>query len=306
MNVPFKTKLKMKRLLVFCYVLLCMGTSCKKEDKDAAGKSDNSNSNSSILVYDGLNREYVLYVPSSYDGNTPAPLLFNFHGFGGRASDYMNEADMRTLAEVETFILVYPQGSNLNGSSHWNACPTGGDNKSSADDFGFTEALLTEISSNYAIDAQRVYAAGYSNGGMMAYGLANHRSNLFAAVASVSGTMLDCPGTMTHPMPVLHMHGTSDAVLPYNGSTDYSAAQVVLDYWIDFNNTTTTPTVSNETNAGTSIEHYVYDQGDNDVSVEHYKYIDGNHVWFDNTYQGKTTGQLIWEFVSTYDLNGRR
>ena len=306
MNVSFKTKLKMKRLLVFCYVLLCMGTSCKKEDKDAAGKSDNSNSNSNILVYDGLNREYVLYIPSSYDGNTPAPLLFNFHGFGGRASDYMNEADMRSLAESETFILVYPQGSALNGSSHWNACPTGGDNKSTADDFGFTEALLTEISSNYSIDAQRVYAAGYSNGGMMAYGLANHRSNLFAAVASVSGTMLDCPGTMTHPMPVLHMHGTSDAVLPYNGSTDYSAAQVVLDYWIDFNNTTTTPTVSNETNAGTTIEHYVYDQGDNDVSVEHYKYIDGNHVWFDNTYQGKTTGQLIWEFVSTYDLNGRR
>ena len=286
--------------------MLCIGTSCKKAENDAPGKSDFSNSNSNTIVHDGLDREYVLYVPDSYDGNTPVPLLFNFHGFGGGASDYMNEADMRALAESETFLLVYPQGSNLNGSSHWNACPTGADNKSTADDFGFTEALLTEISSNYSIDAQRVYACGYSNGGMMAYGLANHKSNLFAAVASVSGTMLDCTGTTTHPMPILHMHGTSDSVIPYNGDSSYSSAQTVLDYWINFNNTLNTPKVSTETSAGTTIEHYVYDQGDNNVTVEHYKYIEGSHVWFDNTYQGKTTGQLIWEFVSRYDLNGRR
>ena len=295
----------MKRVLLICFALLT-AMSCKNEDKDASKSSDYSNSNSNTILHDGLNREYVLYVPSSYDGNTPVPLFFNFHGFGGRASDYMNEADMRSVAESETFILVYPQGSTLNGSSHWNACPTGGDNKSTADDLGFTEAMLTEISTNYTIDPQRVYAAGYSNGGMMAYGLAHYKSNIIAAVASVSGTMLDCLGGANHPMPVLHMHGTSDGVLPYNGNSDYSAAQTVLDYWIDFNNTTTTPIVSSETNAGTTIEHYIYAQGDNDVSVEHYKYINGDHVWFNTTYQGKSTGQLIWEFVSNYDLNGRR
>jgi polyhydroxybutyrate depolymerase len=43
---------------------------------------------------------------------------------------------MRSLAEADTFILIYPQGSCLDGLSHWNACPLGGDNKSDADDFG--------------------------------------------------------------------------------------------------------------------------------------------------------------------------
>ena len=42
--------------------------------------------------------------------------MLNFHGFGGSASDYMQEADMRSLAEADTFILIYPQGSCLDGS----------------------------------------------------------------------------------------------------------------------------------------------------------------------------------------------
>jgi len=55
-----------------------------------------------------------------------------------------------------------------------------------------------------------------------------------------------------------------------------------------------------------TIEHYVYDQGDNGVSVEHYKYIGGKHIWFTTPYRGKTTSELIWDFLSRYDINGLR
>ena len=106
-------------------------------------------------------------------------------------------------------------------------------------------------------------------------------------------------------MPVVHLHGTSDYVIPYEGG-DYSAAQTTLDYWIDFNNTSTNPTVSIDNSGGISIEHYVYGQGDNSVSVEHYKYIGGDHVWFSATYQGQSTAELVWNFVSDYDINGLR
>ena len=264
------------------------------------------NNNVESIVHDGINREYVLYIPDSYDGTSSIPLMLNFHGFGGSASDYMQEADMRSLAEVDTFILVYPQGSYLDGSSHWNPCPTGGDNKSTADDVGFVESMISEISSKYNIDMERIYTAGYSNGGMMAYGLANYKSDLIAAVASVSGTMLNCTGSTNHPMPVVHLHGTSDDVVSYNGSTDWNSVQNTLDYWINFNNTTTTPTVNSENSGGISIEHYSYDQGENAVSVEHYKYIGGEHVWFNETYQGQSTSELIWNFMSRFDLNGLR
>ena len=299
----------MKKIFLSFTLLILVISSCKNDD----GKGDDynldecySNTNAQTLVHDGMNREYILYVPNSYDGTSSIPLLLNFHGFGGSASQFMQEADMRSLAEADTFILVYPQGSCLDGSSHWNPCPTGGDNKSTADDVGFVEAMISEISSQYNLDMERIYAAGYSNGGMMAYGLANYKSDLIAAVASVSGTMLNCTGPTSHPMPVVHLHGTSDGVVSYNGSNDWNSVQSTLDYWINFNNTVSTPIVNIDTTGGMTIEHYVYDQGDNSVSVEHYKYIGGDHVWFNEPYQGQNASNLVWSFMSKYDSNGLR
>jgi len=284
-------------------------SSCKNDDV----KDDNYNSgecyfntNAQSIVHDNINREYILYVPSSYDGTSAVPILFNFHGFGGSASQFMQEADMRSLAEADTFILVYPQGSCLDGSSHWNPCPIGGDNKSTADDVGFFESMISEISSQYNLDMERIYAAGYSNGGMMAYGLANYKSDLIAAVASVSGALLNCTGPTSHPMPVVHLHGTSDAVVSYNGSNDWNSVQSTLDYWTSFNNTISTPTINTDNTGGMTIEHYSYEQGDNSVSVEHYKYIGGDHVWFNELYQGQNASELVWNFMSKYDINGLR
>ena len=296
----------MKKLILLFAIFLTIFNSCNKDDVKGDSKSCYTNISPQSIVINGINREYVLYIPKSYDSTTTVPMLFNFHGFGGTASEFINNADMRALAESDTFILVYPQGSYSNGYSHWNPCPTGGENKSNANDLGFVESMIIEISSQYNVNTDRVYAAGYSNGGMMAYGLANYKSNLIAAVASVSGSMLDCVGPTSHPMPIVHLHGTSDGVIPYNGNNDYNSAQSTLDYWIDFNNTKTNPTVTSYDNGGIPIEHYVYDQGNSSVSVEYYKYTGGNHVWFSSTFEGKNTSELVWNFVSRYDINGLR
>ena len=298
----------MKKLILIITILTVMISGCS----DGSTKDDyNSgecylNTNAQAIVHDGIDREYILYIPNSYDGTSSVPLMLNFHGFGGSASQFMQEADMRSLAEANTFILVYPQGSCLDGSSHWNPCPIGGDNKSTADDVGFVESIISEISSQYMIDMERIYAAGYSNGGMMAYGLANYKSDLIAAVASVSGTMLNCTGPTSHPMPVVHLHGTSDGVVSYNGSNDWNSVQSTLEYWISFNNTISIPTIDTDNTGGMTIEHYSYEQGDNAVSVEHYKYIGGDHVWFNEPYQGQNASELVWNFMSRYDINGLR
>ena len=299
----------MKKILLSFTLLILVISSCKNDDgKGGDYNSDECylNTNAQAIVHDGIDREYILYIPNSYDGTSSVPLMLNFHGFGGSASQFMQEADMRSLAEANTFILVYPQGSCLDGSSHWNPCPIGGDNKSTADDVGFIESIISEISSQYTIDMERIYAAGYSNGGMMAYGLANYKSDLIAAVASVSGTMLNCTGPTSHPMPVVHLHGTSDGVVSYNGSNDWNSVQSTLEYWISFNNTISIPTIDTDNTGGMTIEHYSYEQGDNSVSVEHYKYIGGDHVWFNETYQGQNASELVWNFMSRYDINGLR
>ena len=287
------------------FLILC---SCSEEKGRFNKNLDSCYSNTNIqsIFHNGKSREYILYIPDSYDGASTIPLVLNFHGFGESASDFMNNADMRTVSELNTFILIYPQGSCLNGSSHWNACLTGGDNKSYADDFGFVESIISEISSQYNVDLKRVYAAGYSNGGMMAYGLANYKSDLIAAVASVSGVMLDCIGSTSHPMPVVHLHGTSDDIIPYNGGNGWNSVQKTLYHWINFNNTTSNPTLSIDYSGGMTIEHYVYDEGNYSVSVENYKYIGGDHVWFSSTFRGRNTSELIWNFMSRYDINGLR
>ena len=296
--------------LIFMVVFLLVGCNethnAVEVGKDNGKGSNTANKSTLTLEHNGLTREYVLFVPSNYNSTTAIPLMFNFHGFGGNASEYMAYADMRSLAESENFILVYPQGSNLDGSPHWNTCPNGGENKSDTDDFGFIAALVNQLSTNYNVDEDRIYAAGYSNGGMMAYGLANYKSEIFAAVASVSGTMLDCTATPSHSMPVVHLHGTADDTLPYDGNNYFNGVQTVLNHWTSFNNTSTAPTVTSDASSGMTIEKYVYDQGDSDVAVVHYKYIGGGHDWFAANYQGQDTATLIWSFVSRYDINGVR
>ena len=229
-----------------------------------------------------------------------------FHGFGGSAGEFMMDADLRSRAERDSFLLVYPQGSCIEGYSHWNTCPTGGNNTSTAEDFGFVETLIDRIDNEFNLNRERIYAAGYSNGGMMAYGLAHYKSDLIAAIGSVSGAMLDCYGSTNHPMPVVLLHGTQDDVLPYDGNTELASVQTTLDYWINFNNTSTSPSVTTDNSGALSVQQSVYSGGDNGVNVEHYRYQGGEHVWFDATYQGRNASELVWNFVSRYDINGLR
>ena len=123
------------------------------------------------ILFDGNNREYIIYVPQIYSPSISTPLLFAFHGGSGYANDFMNyEADFRSISDTAGFILVYPQAledPNDGGSTNWlHKEPT--DHK---DEF-FVETLIDTLSSVYNIDNSRVYACGYSLGGMFSYTLA--------------------------------------------------------------------------------------------------------------------------------------
>ena len=258
---------------------------------------------SQTLSHNGEEREFIAYVPSSYNGSEELPLLLNFHGFGGTANEFMNWTDMRSLAEAENFILVYPQGSLLDGSPHWNSSLPSADNKSSADDFGFVDALIEELSTTYRINPDRIYTSGFSNGAFFSYALACYRSDLIAAVASVSGTMTDdviSDCNPIHPTSVISIHGSSDYVIPYEGAPGYSSVEEIMNYWIGFNGTSTEVIRDQDSN----IEKILYGHGEGNTSVVHYRINGGEHVWFEMNYEGQGTGELIWDFVSSYDING--
>ena len=174
----------MKRLFIVTIIALSSLFSCSEND-DTPLETPTTNTTglfTQTLSHDGITREYVIYVPDSYDGTSAVPLMLNFHGYGGIADQYLKYADMRPLADTENFILVYPQGTLLDGDPHWNSGLESDENKSDADDFGFVEALINEISSNYNIDLARVYSCGYSNGAFFTYALACYHSDKIAAI----------------------------------------------------------------------------------------------------------------------------
>jgi polyhydroxybutyrate depolymerase len=118
-------------------------------------------------------------------------------------------------ADAEGFIVVYPEGVGRT----WNAGFCCGDaQEEEVDDLGFLAQLVQTVGAERAVDRDRVYVAGFSNGGYMAYRAACERPDTLAAVASVAGTLpdfFDC--RPSRALGVLEIHGTADAVVPYEG-----------------------------------------------------------------------------------------
>ena len=275
-----------------------------------SGESIPDTSSLQSLTHDGLDRRYGMYFPPSYDGTSSMPLVINIHGGCMDAISQMTEMNMRTLADENDFILVYPEGAPEDGSEDcliWNSGPYGDnqDNKATADDLGFLALLVDTLQDTYAIDPDKIYATGFSNGGFMTHALACHQSETFAAIAPVAGmitTSTDPNDEMscqpTRPVPAIVFHGTQDYSVPIQYGEDSVA------YWREFNNTTQSSTTSIEDNELT-IERYSYTDGDLGSSVEYYKVIGGYHESFHRIdYEGSNSLALIWDFFSRYDING--
>ena len=267
------------------------------------------------ITHDGIQRNYILYIPELYDGSSDVPLVLNFHGFGSNANEQMFYGDFRDIADTEGFLLVHPEGTTFIGNQFWNVGFPG--LSSTVDDVGFTEALIDELATLYAIDLDRVYATGMSNGGFMSFLLACQLSEKIAAVASVTGSMTqdtfdDC--NAQHPTPVLQIHGTDDGVVLYNGNNLSIPIADVISYWVDYNNCETTPTTTTlpdvDVSDGSTVEHSVYEDGDNGITTEHMKVIGGGHTWPGSVINTAGTNQdidasmEIWLFFSRYDING--
>lgn len=266
------------------------------------------------IVHDGLNRNFILYVPASYTPGTPAPLVFNFHGYTSNAEQQMLYGDFRSIADTAGFLLVHPNGTVDNtGSTHWNSGWGTG-----VDDVGFTGAMIDSIAEDYTVDLGRVFSTGMSNGGFMSYHLACELSNRIAAIASVTGTMTILgPSTCnaSHPTPIMEIHGTADPTVPYDGNATMSSIPVVLDHWQSFNNCSPDPVVTpvpdiNQID-GCTADHFLYPGGDNGTEVEHYRINDGGHTWpgailpIGVTNYDFNASEKIWQFFAQYDINGR-
>lgn len=266
-------------------------------------------------VVGGVTRTYKLYVPAIYTQGTAVPLIFNFHGYGSNSAEQEAYGDFRPIADTANFILVHPQGLSVNGSTGWNNF---GLPANAQADIQFVEQMITEISSEYSINSNRIYSTGMSNGGFMSNDLACFLSNRFAAIASVTGGMTTLHKNAcnpSHPVPMMQIHGTTDAVVPYigGGAGSFLHVDSLVKFWRNFNQCNANPIFTGLPDIVTSdnctAEHYVWKNGLQGSSVELYKIINGGHTWpgaifpvNGNTNQDFKASNEIWRFFRQYSL----
>jgi len=270
------------------------------------------------ITHDGMQRDYILYVPANYSAEKAVPLVLNFHGYTSNAKDQMGYGDFRPIADTAGFIIVAPQGTLLEGRTHWNV--GGWTLASKVDDVGFTTALIDSLSAAYNIDQNRIYSTGMSNGGYMSYLLACQLSDKIAAVASVTGSMTPqiydaCDPQ--HPTPVMQIHGTKDGTVPFDGNPAWTKSMdEVVNYWVSHNQCSETPQTTQlpdvNTSDGSTVGHLIYSNDDNKTTTEFFKVTGGDHKWPLLEGGGPGTNHdfnatlEIWKFFLRYDLEGLR
>jgi len=177
----------------------------------------------------GVTREYILDVPDSVRPHEPAPLLFDFHGFGHSGAGVWAVSRFRDLAPQAGLITVYPEGLpvklRLRGEDlerpGWEMFTVDGNR-----DLAFVRALLDDLERRYCIDRARVFATGFSNGAFFSALLGCTLSERIAAVAPVSGGQLRIACTPGRGVPILIQHGRVDELIPVDN------ARAARDDWL--------------------------------------------------------------------------
>jgi polyhydroxybutyrate depolymerase len=267
------------------------------------------------FTFEGLLRDYRIYVPALYNPANPVPLVINMHGFGSNNVEQEFYGSFYAIADTANFLILLPNGTlNASNQRYFNCFQAPG---VGIDDIGYINALLDTISAKYNVNPDRIYSTGMSNGGFMSYDLACNLSSRITAIASVTGSMIEshlAACQPSHPMPVMEIHGTADATVPYTGGTAATFVPIpdLVDFWANFNHCTTPAVITAVPNISTgdncTAEKQVFLDGDNGTTVEHFKIIGGGHTWPGSFFTiGVTNGDInasvqIWRFFRRYTL----
>ena len=273
-----------------------------------------SNAKYSTFNYSSLDREYIYYEPAGLTIN--APLIFVMHGYSDDASIIELYSGFNAIADSAGFAVCYPRGTiDYLGNRFFNAGYDFHLGIETVDDLGFLETLAEYLQTTHGLDPNRTYATGLSNGGDMCYKIACQGSDIFRAVASVAGFILqdikdNCINNI--PIPIMEIHGTSDDVSPYDGdinNTDgwgaYPSTDSMIEFFANRNEYTTLQTVDfpdiNSTD-GSTVTSLKYTNLSNCKDVWLYRIVGGGHDWPGSFGNMDINSSIeIWNFFqSTY------
>ena len=296
-----------KYFFFLCLVLLCF--SCEKQKQTAP----------LIFQSNGKDRQYYLHRPPSLSSNSP--LVFVLHGLGGTASGIREYSQMDAIANKYGFAVCYPQGTGgskdtrytKKGDTFWNVGYETHRHET-VDDVSFIISLAKHLQKKYNLDPEKTFCSGMSNGGDMSYLLGCEASDIFRAIAPITGCMMgwiydSC--NKNDPVPVFQVHGTADKTTLYDGDENnrdkwgaYMGVETTIRFWVDRNECTessidTLPDV--DKNDGGIVIAKKHIGGKNNNEVWFYKVINGDHEWPPGWPKRSGNGDLntseeIWQF----------
>jgi hypothetical protein len=169
-------------------------------------------------------------------------------------------------------------------------------------DYPFLLAIIDTVDARYHIDRNRVYCTGFSQGGFISFGAGILYSDIFAAVAPVSGHVPSCskPNTLKRPVPVFFTFGTNDVS---NVASFMSDRDICLKYDTCQGTTVkvTRPYPSTNSQSVISRTEYTCAQG---TVVAYDSIIGGGHEWAMDTRTKVNTTEEVWKFLKQYSLKG--
>lgn len=230
-------------------------------------------------------RSYVVMNPQT-DGTQQKPLIIVLHGSMGSGASMSSAIDLNALANDEDVIVAYPDAPAGNWAE---GCGCNNADRLQIPDLEFMDAMIADIDQKYAIDRERIVAAGFSQGGLFATRLACERSTTFAGVVVVAATM-SVPLSQTcepeRAIPITFIHGKMDLVLPYYGTNDGALsllpAEATAQFWADKNNTMSNPVIEyspSEVSREVILYHYISKSWSHHTDVRLYAIERGNHTW---------------------------
>jgi len=279
------------------------------------------NRNNGSILSSGERREYLLYVPKTYDATRPTSLVISLHGGAIWPAFQKDLSGWNRLAERHAFIAVYPAGLRIHstGPRGWRVARPG---PNIMKDVRFIADLIDALEQTYNIDPTRIYANGLSNGGGMAFVLSCTLSDHIAAVGMVAAAQM-LPWDWckdSRPVPMISFHGTVDALVPYEGGHTLVAPESVsfpdvLEWtanWARRNRCRSKPIDSTAEAVAPEVTRRDYTDCADDASVVLFTIHGGGHTWpggeplpewfLGPTSQGVDATGEMWKFFQKHPL----
>ena len=296
------------------------------------------------ITWDGQERQYVEYVPTTYSDAKPTPVLFMLHGLGDQANNFFQATQIMNVAEQKGWIVICPQALVFNleipnfGSQNFGTCWNAGVTapihismfgtsfdydvpvNQDVDDEGFFLATLQALDEEYNLDSDSLFFAGFSMGGFMSHRMAINHGDIINSIAAVSGLVGSDMASLTpiDNVNVLQIFGTSDEMIDYNDASinlqSYGTsviglpAEATVEYWRAFNQCDEEPVVEQYPDTfddGLTFEMYQYKNEGNNSKVAYIKVINGMHDWyFGTSHDIDYNTEIIKFFTTPVDVTG--